>query len=147
MGQIWDFSRSVSVYFGSASQNVLKLIFKSPRFVPFGANLTYLEPTLTWWLWDMELRLVNKNSRVRKEAFQIDDRHAVAGCQIDTFFRPDWHKIKQLVGYVYPTWFKLWAKFYCNNVLKSPMFSWSGVNLSIWRQSRNVRFGSKVGVD
>ena len=25
---------------GSASQNVLKLILKSPRFVPFGANLT-----------------------------------------------------------------------------------------------------------
>ena len=27
MGQIWDFLRSVSVHFGSASQNVLKLIF------------------------------------------------------------------------------------------------------------------------
>ena len=40
MGQIWDFLRSVSVHFGSASQNVLKLILKSPRFVPFGTNLT-----------------------------------------------------------------------------------------------------------
>ena len=40
MGQIWDFLRSVSVYFGSESQNVLKLILKSPRFVPFGANMT-----------------------------------------------------------------------------------------------------------
>ena len=39
MGQIWDFLRSVSVHFGSPSQNVLKIIFKSPRFVPFGANL------------------------------------------------------------------------------------------------------------
>ena len=28
------------VKFGSVSQNVLKLILKSPRFVPFGANLT-----------------------------------------------------------------------------------------------------------
>ena len=40
MGQIWDFLRSVLVHFGSTSQNVLKLILKSPRFVPFGANLT-----------------------------------------------------------------------------------------------------------
>ena len=39
MGQILDFLRSVSVHFGSASQNVLKMIFKSPRFVLFGANL------------------------------------------------------------------------------------------------------------
>ena len=38
MGQIlmWDFLRSVSVHFGSPSQNVLKQILKSPRFVPFG---------------------------------------------------------------------------------------------------------------
>ena len=42
MGQIWDFLRSVSVHFGSLSQNVLKLILKSHRFVPIGANLTYL---------------------------------------------------------------------------------------------------------
>ena len=40
MEQIWDFLRSVSVHFGSPSQNVLKLILKSPIFVPFGANLT-----------------------------------------------------------------------------------------------------------
>ena len=40
MGQIWDFLRSVSVHFGSPSQNVLKLILKSTRFVPLGANLT-----------------------------------------------------------------------------------------------------------
>ena len=44
MGQIYDFLRSVSVHFGSASQNVLKLILKSPRFVPFGANLTQFGP-------------------------------------------------------------------------------------------------------
>ena len=31
MGQTWDFLRSVSVHFGSASQNVQKLILKSPR--------------------------------------------------------------------------------------------------------------------
>ena len=37
---MWDFLRSVSVHFGSVSQNVLKLILKSPTFVPFGANLT-----------------------------------------------------------------------------------------------------------
>ena len=40
MGQIWGFLRSVSVYFGSASQNLLKLILISPRFVLFGANLS-----------------------------------------------------------------------------------------------------------
>ena len=34
MGHIWEFSRSVSVHFGSASQNVPKLILKSPRIVP-----------------------------------------------------------------------------------------------------------------
>ena len=38
--QIWDFLRSVSVHFGSPSQNILKLILKSPRLVPSGANLT-----------------------------------------------------------------------------------------------------------
>ena len=42
MRQILDFSRSDSVHFGSPSQNVLKLILKSPRSVPFGANLTHL---------------------------------------------------------------------------------------------------------
>ena len=45
IGQIWDFLRSVSVHFGSGSQNVLKLIFKSPKFVPFGANLTHFGAT------------------------------------------------------------------------------------------------------
>ena len=30
MGQIWDFLRSVSVYFGAPRQNVLNLILKSP---------------------------------------------------------------------------------------------------------------------
>ena len=40
MGQIWGFLRSVSVHFGSESQNVLKLILKSPKFVPNGATLT-----------------------------------------------------------------------------------------------------------
>ena len=51
MGQIWDFLRSVSVDFGSVSQNVLKLILKRPRFVPFGTNLTQLEgnPDSTGW--------------------------------------------------------------------------------------------------
>ena len=41
MGQIWDFLRSVSVHFGAPRQNVLNLILKSPRFVPFGANLIH----------------------------------------------------------------------------------------------------------
>ena len=40
MGQFWDFLRSVSVHFSAGRQNVLKLILKSPRFVPFVANLT-----------------------------------------------------------------------------------------------------------
>ena len=40
MGQLWDFLRSVSVHFGAGRQNVLKLILKSPTFVPFGTNLT-----------------------------------------------------------------------------------------------------------
>ena len=40
IGHIWDFLRSVSVHFGAGRQNVLKLILKSPRYVPFGANLT-----------------------------------------------------------------------------------------------------------
>ena len=47
VGQIWDFLRSVSVHIGAPRQNVLKLILKSPRFVPFGANLTQFEATLT----------------------------------------------------------------------------------------------------
>ena len=34
---------SDAVYFGSESQNILKLILKSPRFVPFWANLTRFE--------------------------------------------------------------------------------------------------------
>ena len=38
--QLLAFLRSVSVHFGSPSQNVLKLILKSPRFVPLGAKLT-----------------------------------------------------------------------------------------------------------
>ena len=42
MEQICDFLRSVSVHFGSPSQNILKLILKSPTFVPLGANLTSL---------------------------------------------------------------------------------------------------------
>ena len=41
MVHILNFLRTVSVHFGSPSQNVLKLILKSPRIVPFGA-LTYL---------------------------------------------------------------------------------------------------------
>ena len=38
----------ISVHFGSVSQNVLKLILKSPGFVPFVANLTHFEakPTI-----------------------------------------------------------------------------------------------------
>ena len=32
--------RSFSVHFGFAQINVLKLIIKSPRFVPFGDNVT-----------------------------------------------------------------------------------------------------------
>ena len=43
MGEIWDFLRSVSVHFCAPRQNVLKLILKSPRFVPFSANPTQLE--------------------------------------------------------------------------------------------------------
>ena len=34
IGQIWDFLRSVSVHFGSLSQNVLILILKRSRFMP-----------------------------------------------------------------------------------------------------------------
>jgi len=41
MGLILDSLRSVSVHFGLPSQNVLKLILKSPRFVLFVANLTH----------------------------------------------------------------------------------------------------------
>ena len=36
MGQIWDFLRSVSVHFGSSSQNVLKLILKFPDLSHLG---------------------------------------------------------------------------------------------------------------
>ena len=35
---MWDFLRSVSVHFGVPRPNVLKLILKSPRFVPFGGQ-------------------------------------------------------------------------------------------------------------
>ena len=45
MGQILDFLRSVSVHFGSGSRNVLKLVLKSPKFVPFGTNLAKFGPT------------------------------------------------------------------------------------------------------
>ena len=34
------------------SQNVLKLILKSPGFVPFGANLTHFGSNLNPWVWD-----------------------------------------------------------------------------------------------
>ena len=44
MGQIWDFSRSVSVHFGAPRQNVLNLILKSPRFDPFGLKLILKSP-------------------------------------------------------------------------------------------------------
>ena len=40
MGQIWDFLRSVSVHFGSPRINLLILLLKSHRFVPFWANMT-----------------------------------------------------------------------------------------------------------
>ena len=40
MGQICDLLKSVSVHFGSPIRNVPKFILKSPRFVPFGANLS-----------------------------------------------------------------------------------------------------------
>ena len=49
MGQIWGFLRSVSVHFGSPSQNVLKLILKSPRFShlrPIWPNLVRALPSL-----------------------------------------------------------------------------------------------------
>ena len=57
MGQIWDFLRSVSVRFGASRQNVLKLILKRPRFVPFGGqsdpiltpNLTLLADSALLW--------------------------------------------------------------------------------------------------
>ena len=39
MGQILDFLRSVSVHFGSASQNVLKVIFKKSQVRPILPNL------------------------------------------------------------------------------------------------------------
>ena len=40
IGQIWDFLRSVSVHFGSASQNVLKSDLKKSQICPIWANLT-----------------------------------------------------------------------------------------------------------
>ena len=43
MGQIWDLLRSVSVYFGSSSQNVLKSDLKTT--FPSGVNLTSLSAT------------------------------------------------------------------------------------------------------
>ena len=46
MGQMWDFLRSISVHFGSQSQNVLKLILKSPTFVRFWANLTKFDANI-----------------------------------------------------------------------------------------------------
>ena len=48
MGQIREIFRSDSVHFGAVRQNVLYLIWKNPRFVPFGANLIQF-----WWqIWD-----------------------------------------------------------------------------------------------
>ena len=48
------FSHQISVDFGTVRQNILKLILKCPRFVPFGAisgpikmqNLTFLLPAI-----------------------------------------------------------------------------------------------------
>ena len=59
IGQIWNFLRSVSVHFGSASQNVLKLILKSPRFVfiwgqsdsTWMLNLTVLHERMAQSMW------------------------------------------------------------------------------------------------
>ena len=39
-----SFSDQISEHLGSARQNVLKSVLKSPGTVPFGANLTYFWP-------------------------------------------------------------------------------------------------------
>ena len=47
MRQIWDFLRSVSVHFGSSSQNVLKLILKSLICPIWGQSDPFWMPNLT----------------------------------------------------------------------------------------------------
>ena len=66
MGQIWDFLRSVSVHFGAPRQNVLKQIFKSPRFVPFGANLTKFGNNI-WQPYPEQLFVTEENKDVLGE--------------------------------------------------------------------------------
>ena len=46
MGQIRGFFRSDFSVFGAEAPNALKSDLKKPGFVPFGANLTTLEPNL-----------------------------------------------------------------------------------------------------
>jgi len=60
LGQIgpkWDFLRSISVHFGSSSQNVLTLIFKSPRLDPFVANL--IQFVTNWYIPGWQFYLVD----------------------------------------------------------------------------------------
>ena len=69
MGQTGDFLRSVSVHFGSGSQNVLKLIFKSRRFVPFWVNVTQYGCQIwhpcTFPLWvTLHFRIVRKGTKL-----------------------------------------------------------------------------------
>ena len=80
MGQIWDFLRSVSVHFGSPSQNVLKLILKSPRFVLFGAYMTQFG-CLIWHIWWEE------------NPSRILWRHQVLSCEKNWHFVNARHKL------------------------------------------------------
>ena len=66
MGQIWDFLRSVSLYFGSPSQNVMKTDLDSLRCVPFGASLTTF-----WLIWPFCGKIWYPRECVLKETIQF----------------------------------------------------------------------------
>ena len=95
MGQIWDILRSVSVHFCPPSQNVLKLILKSPRFVPFRTNLTQFACQIkqpcdrqTWSLcWDV---------RSRHKLGQICTKWNTSGTFYDRY--------QYILTLIYPIW-------------------------------------------
>ena len=90
MGQIWDFLRSVSVHFGSLSQNVLKLILKSPRFFLFEANLAQYQAAMAWLTERADYFLDTKCTEIiskspRLVPFVVRERHTRLALTVSLF--------------------------------------------------------------
>ena len=87
MGQIWDFLIWFSVHFVSVSQNLIKQIVQSPRFVPFGSDPTESDANLYTvagklavimsfylcmsYLWVIVLGEITRDTTERETSFQI----------------------------------------------------------------------------